>query len=125
MNATVLTTVIGLVITAVATIGFPLYLNRSRTTTTAVAQESVDSREVARMFKGERDRLQLRLDTMQADYERRMAALRVENAQAMAVMKATWDSQHERDQTQITELRAELQGVYRQLYQQNPPPRSP
>lgn len=123
MNATVLTTLIGLVITALGTIAFPIYLNRSKNRVTTSEQKSVDSREVAKMFKDERDRLQLRLDTMQADYERRMQTLQIENERALSAAEATWKAQHERDQTQIVELRSELQGLYRQLYQQ-PPPRS-
>jgi hypothetical protein len=111
VNATVLTTIIGLAITAIGTILFPLYLNRSKHTETVAEQDSVDSREVAKMFKEERDRLQLRLDTMQANYERQMAT-----------MEAGWRSQHDKDQAQINDLRAELQGVYRQLYQQPPRP---
>lgn len=121
MNPTVLTTILGLVVTAIGTIAFPMYLNRSKTKTTVAEQESVDSREVAKMFKEERDRLQLRLDTMQAGYEQRMVALRQENERALSAAKAVWQAQHEHDQAQITGLRDELQTLYRQLYRQPPP----
>jgi Skp family chaperone for outer membrane proteins len=120
VNATVLTTIMGLFITAIATIAFPMYLNRSKVKTTTAEQESVDSREVAKMFKDERDRLQLRLDTMQADYERRMSTLREESERALAAAKAAWQVQHETDQTQVAGLRDELQTLYRQLYRQPP-----
>jgi Skp family chaperone for outer membrane proteins len=131
VNATVLTTIMGLCVTAIATIAFPMYLNRSKVKTTTAEQESVDSREVAKMFKDERDRLQLRLDTMQADYERRMtvlqadyerrmSTLREEGERALAAAKAAWQVQHETDQTQVAGLRDELQTLYRQLYRQPP-----
>jgi Skp family chaperone for outer membrane proteins len=122
----------GLCITAIATIAFPMYLNRSKVKTTVAEQESVDSREVAKMFKEERDRLQLRLDTMQADYERRMTVLqadyerrmgtlREEGERALAAAKTAWQAQYATDQTQIVGLRDELQALYRQLYRQPPP----
>jgi hypothetical protein len=120
VNAAVLTTIMGLCVTAIATIGFPMYLNRSKVKTSTAEQESVDSREVAKMFKDERDRLQLRLDTMQADYERRMVAMRQENERALTAAKNAWQVQHDSDQAQITELRIELQNLYRQLYRQPP-----
>ena len=125
MSATVWTTLIGLLITAVGTIAFPVYLNRTKRQDTSIDQKSVDSREVAKMFKDERDRLQLRLDTMQADYERRMHELRLENAKALAEVEATWKARHERDQDQIADLRTELQGLYRQLYQPPAPRQAP
>jgi hypothetical protein len=121
MNATVLTTILGLVITAIGTIVYPLYLNRNKAKADTAEQESVDSREVAKMFKEERDRLQLRLDTMQAGYEQRMVALRQENERALTAAKAAWQVQHENDQNQIAELRDELQNLYRQLYRSPPP----
>lgn len=121
MNPTVLTTILGLVVTAIGTIAFPMYLNRSKTKTTVAEQESVDSREVAKMFKEERDRLQLRLDTMQAGYEQRMVALRQENERALSAAKSAWQVQHDTDQNQIAELREELRNLYKQLYRQPPP----
>lgn len=135
MNATVWTTIVGLVIMAIGSIGFPVYLNRSKNKRSAeenadkrqeaTRQENfIDSREVAIMFKSERDRLQTRLDAMQADYERRMHELQSENERALAAAAAKWKEQHDRDQAQIAELRAELQSLYRQLYQQ-PPHHSP
>lgn len=104
MNPATTYTLIGLVLSALATIGLPLYLNRSKSVTTAKEQRTMDSQAVAQMFKDERDRLQLRMDAMQNEYEQQIAAMRAE---------------YER---QIGELRAELQGLYRQLYQQRSGP---
>lgn len=105
MNPATTYTLFGLMIAALGTIGLPLYLNRSKNVTSAREQRTVDSQAVAQMFKDERDRLQLRMEVMQAEYERQITGMRTE---------------YER---QITELHSELQGLYRQLYQQ--PPKSP
>jgi hypothetical protein len=113
-------TILGLIIAALGTIVLPYALDKRKDKKSIEYQESVDSRAVAQMFKDERDRLQLRLDTMQADYERKMRAVRQENAAALAAAEATWKVQHDKDQEQIAELRIELSGLYRQLYQ-NPP----
>lgn len=113
-NPVVWTTVVSLIIAAIGTIGLPMFVNRSKSRETTEDRKSVDSREVAKMFKEERDRLQTRLDTMQAEYERRIHEMRVENAQALA-----------RAQTTITGLREEIQSLYRQLYQQQPPRSGP
>lgn len=121
MNAITLTTILGLVITAGGTIGFPLYMNKQKTRQEVVTRQTVDSQSVAGMFKDERDRLQLRLDTMQGAYERRIDDMRRDNEAALAATEAKWKTLHEQDQTQIAELRVELQGLYRQLYQQRPP----
>ena len=119
MSATILT-IVGLIIAALGTIAFPMWLNHNKSKNDAVSQEAMDSQAVAKMFQAERDRLQIRLDTMQADYEQRMHALQMANSQALADAEAKWRAQHERDQQQITELRAELQGLYKQLYQTRP-----
>ena len=116
MNATTLTTVVGLAIAAIGTIFFPMYLNRNKEKQSSASSVSMDSQRVAQMFKDERDRLQLRLDTMQADYERRMRELRDDNARAVAAVEAQWRSIHDQDQAQIVQLREELQGLYRRLY---------
>jgi hypothetical protein len=115
-------TILGLIIAALGTIVLPYVIDKRREKKSTDYQESVDSRAVAQMFKDERDRLQLRLDTMQADYERKMRALRQENAANLAAAEATWKTQHDKDQTQIADLRIELAGLYRRLYQAPPVP---
>lgn len=104
MNPATTYTLVGLVLSGLATIGLPLYLNRTKTVTTVTEQRTVDSQAVAQMFKDERDRLQLRMEAMQDEYERQITAMRTD---------------YER---QIGELRAEVQNLYRQLYQQRPGP---
>lgn len=117
MSATIYT-IIGLVIAAVGTIAYPMWRNRKKDRNAAAESSALDSRSVAGMFKEERDRLQLRLDTMAAAHQRQIRDLRVEYDAALARAEAKWKAQHEADQAQIAELRAELQGLYRRLYQQ-------
>lgn len=117
MTAT-LFTIIGLIIAAVGTIAYPMWRNRKKDKNTAARNDSLDSRSVAGMFKEERDRLQLRLDTMAAAHQRQIRDLRVEYDAALGRAEAKWKAQHEADLAQIAELRAELQGLYRRLYQQ-------
>jgi hypothetical protein len=57
---------------------------------------------------------------MQAEYERRMMTLNKDYQIALEAAESKWKIVHDRDQQQITELRAELQQLYRQLYKQNP-----
>jgi uncharacterized protein YoxC len=119
MNATTLTTIISLIIAAVATVFLPMYLNRNKGKQSSTAVSYTDSRQVAQMFKEERDRLQLRLDTMQADYERRMSALRDENARAVAEVERQWRVVHDQDQKQIVQLRDELLQIYHRMHNPN------
>lgn len=120
MNATTLTTIVGLLLTAIGTIGWPMWVNRRKVSAAKVSSQSLDSQSVAAMFKDERDRLQIRLDTMAAAHERQIRAVRMESESALAAAEATWRAQHEADQRQIGELREELHGLYRRL--NRPPP---
>lgn len=116
MNATTLTTIIGLIIAAVGTIIFPMYLNRNKAKESSASHVSMDSQRVAQMFKDERDRLQLRLDTMEADYQRRMREAQQSFSEQVAAIETQWRTIHDQDQAQIVQLREELQGLYRRLY---------
>lgn len=122
MNATTLTTVIGLVIAAIGTIIFPMIINRNRERQSSVSTASMDSQRVAQMFKDERDRLQLRLDTMQASYELRMRQMADDNAKVLAEVEEKWRAIHAQDQQQIQQLRDEIIGLYRRSG--NPGPHS-
>lgn len=121
MNAT-LGTILGLIVAVVGTIGYPMYRNRKKDRDAAAETVALDSRSVAGMFKEERDRLQLRVDTMAAAHQRQIRDLRVEYDAALARAEAKWKAQHEADQAQITELRTEVHGLYRQLNTQRPGP---
>ncbi len=122
MNSATLTTIVGLVLTAIGTIGWPMWVNRRKVKTAKVASQSLDSQSVAAMFKDERDRLQIRLDTAAIEHERQIRAARAEAASALAAAESAWRAQHEADQRQIAELREELHGLYRRL--NRPPPGS-
>lgn len=121
MSAT-LYTIIGLIIAAVGTIGYPMWRNRKKDKNAAAESAALDSRSVAGMFKEERDRLQLRVDTMAAAHQRQIRDLRAEYDAALARVEAKWKVQHEADQAQIAELRTEVHGLYRQLNSQRPGP---
>jgi hypothetical protein len=114
-------TIIGLIIAAVGTIGYPMFVNRKKDKTSHTVQDSLDSRSVAQMFKDERDMLQRRMDAMAAAHEQQITALRLESERALARAEAKWRAQHEADQIQVNELRAELNGLYRQLNQRPGP----
>ena len=118
MSATI-DTIIGLIIAAIGTIGYPMWVNRKKDKTTLTVQDSLDSRSVAQMFKDERDMLQRRLDAVSAAHEQQMQALRLESERALARVEAHWRAQHDADQTQINDLRVELNGLYRQLNQRS------
>jgi phage regulator Rha-like protein len=113
-------TIIGLIIAAIGTIGYPMWVNRKKEKTTLTVQDSLDSRSVAAMFKDERDRLQRRIDVMAAAHEQQIRAVRAEAESALSKVEASWKAQYSHDQAQIADLRAEVQGLYRQLYQQRP-----
>lgn len=115
MNATTLTTIVGLALTAIGTIGWPMWVNRRKVNAAKVSTQSLDSQSVAAMFKDERDRLQIRLDTMAAEHERQIRAVRQEAEAALSAAESTWRAQHESDQRQISELREELHSLYRRL----------
>jgi hypothetical protein len=120
VNATTLTTIVGLIITAVGTIGWPVWVNRRKSKGAFDTRQSLDSQSVATMFKDERDRLQIRLDAAAVAHAAEMRAYQAESQRALAAAEATWRAQHERDQAQIAELRDELYGLYRQLGRQQP-----
>jgi ABC-type transport system involved in cytochrome bd biosynthesis fused ATPase/permease subunit len=128
MNATTLTTIVGLIITAIGTIGFPLFMGRSRARQSHAAVQAVDSRQVAQMFREERDRLQKRLDIMAGEYEKRITDLSEHYQRQLSSAEQEWRILHERDQRKISELSDEVQRLYRRLYQldpmigPNPPP---
>jgi len=122
VNSATLTTIVGLVLTFIGTIGWPMWVNRRKVKAAKVASQSLDSQSVAAMFKDERDRLQIRLDTMAAAHERQIRAVRVEAEVALAAAESARRAQHEADQRQIEELREELHGLYRRL--NRPPPGS-
>lgn len=116
MSATIYT-IVGLIIAAIGTIGYPMWVNRKKEKSSLTVQDSLDSRSVAQMFKDERDMLQRRMDAMSAAHEQQIMTLRLESERALARAEAQWRAQHEADQVQINELRVELNGLYRQLNQ--------
>jgi hypothetical protein len=119
MNAT-LGTILSLIVAAFVGVGYPMMANRRKNKVAVVSEQSVDSRAVALMFKDERDRLQIRINAMQAEHERYVAALKLENERALVAVKTALQAQQDSDKKQIDELRDELQGLYKQLYMTRP-----
>lgn len=119
MSAT-LYTIFGLVIAAFGTIGYPMWDNHRKKRTALVEQRSEDSRYMASEYKDDRDRLQLRVDTMAIAHDQQIRAVRAEAAAALATAESKWRAQHEADQAQIAELRTELYQLYRSLGRPHP-----
>lgn len=115
MTPTELTTIAGVVIALVGSVVIPLYLFRRKNEQSRDHTAVMDSRAVAAMFKDERDRLQVRLDGVIVDYEKKIADLKTESERALAAAEAKWRAQSERDQARIAELKSEIEGLYRRL----------
>lgn len=113
MTATEITTIAGVVIAVIGSIIIPLALNRIKERRRDEHADGLDSRSVAAMFKQERDTLQSRMDRVVAEYEDKLAALRAEYERKLAESEAKYLAQ-------IAGLRAEIDALYRRLYQLPP-----
>jgi hypothetical protein len=100
VSPTELTAVISAITALVGTPIFTTWMNRRKTTVTSVAK----------MYKDERDR-----------WERKFDEAQLTNANALIAVEAKWKAQHEEDQAQIAQLRAEIDTLYRRLYSAPPP----
>jgi predicted nuclease with TOPRIM domain len=114
VSVTELSTLITAVVGLLAGVGLPVYANyrKSRVTVGGVMQMIVD----------ERNRLQERLDRMEAERAEQLNSLKQEYERMMAAAEAKWRIQHEHDQNQILQLREEIDALYRRLYR---PPADP
>jgi ribosome-binding ATPase YchF (GTP1/OBG family) len=96
-------------ITAVAAIiggpAFATYITKRKSPSVA---------SVAIMLQKERDRLQERLDTLTAEYDRKIVALKAGYEAELAELKTKQQQQRESNQAQLDEL-------YRRLYRTPPP----
>lgn len=113
MTATEITTIAGVVIAIIGSIVIPLALNQTKERRRDEHAEGLDSRSVAAMFKQERDSLQGRLDKVIVEYEDKLASLKAEYERKLAESEAKYLAQ-------IAGLRAEVDALYKRLYQ--PPP---
>jgi DNA repair exonuclease SbcCD ATPase subunit len=114
VSVTELSTLITALVGLLAGVGLPIYTNyrKSRVTVGGVMQMIVE----------ERNRLQERLDRMEAERAEQLASLKQEYERMMAEAEAKWRAQHEHDQNQISQLREEIDALYRRLYR---PPADP
>jgi len=118
MSVTELSTLIASMTALLAGVGLPLYASYRK-------GRGVTTSSVMQLIVQERDRLQTRLDAVEANYTRQLAALKVEHVQAMATAEAEWRKLHEKDQAQIAQLHTEIDSLYRRFYQQPPASHDP
>lgn len=117
MTATELTALIGSVTALIAAVVLPLLDKWSRARKDTDKNKIVTTASVMEMIAKERDRLQVRLERMEAEHAAQIAALRAASEQAIADTEAKWRRQHEQDQIQIAQLHTEIDNLYRRLYQ--------
>lgn len=110
MTATDIAAYGGLIISAGGMIGIPAYVTWRKTRSVDAHADGLDTRSAAAMFKERGDELQARLDKVIADYEQKIDAMRADYEEKIAAAEA-------RHQAQIAGLQAEVDGLYRRLYQ--------
>lgn len=115
MSPTEITVVFSAITAPIVAVFVPLYLNRRKTQVSAGQIQLLDSREVAKMMKSERDQLQQRLDEVTEHYERKIDALKADYEAKLAATERKY-------QAQIADLRTEINGLYKRLYSQPPRP---
>lgn len=115
MSPTEITAVFSAITAAIAAIFVPIWLNRRKTQTTIGHLQLLDSREVAKMMKSERDDLQRRLDKCNHMYEQQIRELKADYEAKLAALERRY-------QTQIADLRTEINDLYRRLYMNRPEP---
>lgn len=120
MTATEVTTVAGVAIALLGSVLIPLYLSRRRDNQSHDHADVLDSTNVARMMKDERDRLQTRLDAIEENHARQIGELKTASELALATAETKWRLQSEKDQARIEELKQEVDALYRRLYNPRP-----
>lgn len=115
MSPTEVTAVFSAVTAAIAAIFVPIWLNRRKTQTAVGHLQLLDSREVAKMMKSERDDLQRRLDECNHTYEQQIRELKADYEAKLAAVERKY-------QAQIADLRTEMNDLYRRLYTNRPEP---
>ncbi|MGH3827638.1 MAG: hypothetical protein ACRDQX_10765 [Pseudonocardiaceae bacterium] len=121
MTAETVTTVVGVVISVLGGVLIPLYLTHRKNTQSHDHSDVLDSTNVARMMKDERDRLQARLDAIETNHQQQIDKLKNDSEQALAAAEAKWRLQSEKDQAQIEQLKQEVESLYKRLFQTRPP----
>ena len=111
----------GVAIALVGSVLIPVGINKRKANRTEMESVAADIGTAAKLFKERADALQVRLDKVTDDYEHKIADLKIESRKALAEAEAGWRHTHELDQAQITQLRTEIDGLYRRLYEARPP----
>jgi len=133
MTAIDLTKLIGAATLLLSSVFLPLYLNRRKLKSEDAAHVVLTQASVAQMFKEERDRLQRRLDEIEASHEHQMAAMAARHRQEIEAMRVAhqvaiqeiedkWRRTHTEDAEKIRYLRSEIDELYQRFYRQPPPP---
>lgn len=108
MTADDLIKVIGAISGAAAVVGLPTYLKTRK--------PKVTSDSVAKMIMAERDRLQTRLDNMEAQHDKELRDVQDRAAAALATAQTQAAAALAAAETQIAQLRTEMDGLYRRIY---------
>lgn len=111
MNATDIAAYGGLITSALGLVGIPAFIMIRKNRAADVHAEGLDSRAVAAMFKERMERSEARLDAVTDEYELKLAALKADYEQKLAAAEV-------KHQAQIAGLQAEVDALYRRLYQQ-------
>lgn len=118
MSPTEATAVFSAITAAIAAIFVPIYLNRRKTQATAGQLQLLDSREVAKMMRSERDQLRQQLNEATQRYEQQIRDLKADYEAKLAAAER-------KHQEQIADLRAQINELYRQLYAPRTPRSEP
>lgn len=125
MTAADLTKLISAIAAVLGTVLVPLAVRWSRAQEKARSARALTQASVAQMFKDERDKLQARLDESDERHGRQIAAIEARYQREIAQLRTQYQHEIQDAGDKIRALQAELDGLYRRLYHQPPPPGAP
>lgn len=106
----------GAVVVSAIGVVFGIYVSKRKDRAVDASADGLNLRKMAEMLKDERDALKRDLEHTTHEYEKKLADLQVDYEQKIAAAEI-------RHVNQISDLRAEIDGLYRRLYgQPNIPP---
>ena len=118
MTAADLTKLIGAITVLLSTVLLPMTVNWLKNR----SKQTLTQASVAQMFKDERDRLQARLDEVDARHQKQIDDLEVRHQREIQDLAERNQAQIRAAETRIKELQDEVDRLYRRLYGQQPPP---
>ena len=117
MTAADLTKLIGAITVLLSTVLLPVTVNWLKNR----SKSPLTQASVAQMFKDERDRLQVRLDELDARHQKQIDDLEVRHQREIQDLEKRHQTLIHSAETRIKELQAEVDRLYRRLYGQQPP----